>query len=335
MEASQPVAPSKNDKKVVAASSTSASTSSTSSSSAPPSSDDSPLKRNAEDSESYNGNKRPKVDVEESSNSSEANAVVTPTSTSSDNNSNTKQDAPKKAGASASSQEPSEILDLAETLGLKAGTEIEVQWEIHNDDKKDSKPQSTSSTTTTTTESTSNKDNNSNDNNNDNNKNITLHWWKAKLMPHDGRTTDSVAIRTLHYEARPDLGFPEPSKEDVVFLGRDVLVTSTNSNASEWDSDPDSVNQMPYRRVDASASDEVFFYNEDQLEEQLNTLLMGAFSRNQQAWNALPAAQKAVIAEQIHKKKKELTKILRETAKENNNQIITPEAIQEILAKAF
>jgi len=326
MEASQAMATENDNKKVAA-------------NSAPPSSDDSPLKRHAEESNSKSDSKRPKVDVEESSNTSDTKAVVTPTSTSSD----TKEapttttaaaaaattDTKPAAAASASPQEPTEILDLAETLGLKAGTEIEVQWEIHNVNKNDAKPQS--STTTSSSGSTT-EPFNSNENNNNN---ITLHWWKAKLLPHDGRTTDSVSIRTLHYEARPDLGFPEPSKEDVVFLGRDVLVTSTNSNASEWDSDPDSVNQMPYRRVDASASDEVFFYNEDQLEEQLNTLLMGAFSRNQQAWNALPAAQKAVIAEQINKKKKELAKILREKAKENNNQIITPEAIQEILAKAF
>jgi len=273
-------------------------------------------KRNADEgnNDADNSSKRPKVDVEESPNIEDTNAVVTPTSTSTET-----KPAPNEASASASiEKESTETLDLAETLGLKSGTEIEVQWEIHNDKKNDAKPEAAADAA-----------------NDSSANNITLHWWKAKLLPHDGRTTDSVAIRTLHYEARPDLGFPEPSKEDVVFLGRDVLVTSTNSNAETWDTDPDSVNQMPYRRVESNANDEVFFYNEDQLEEQLNTLLMGAFSRNQAAWNALPAAQKALIAEQIAKKKKQLATVLREKAKQNNNQIITPEAIQEILQQTF
>jgi hypothetical protein len=180
---------------------------------------------------------------------------------------------------------------------------------------------------------------------------MSLHWWKSTLLEHDGRTTDSVAIRTLLYEARPDLGFPEPSREDVVFLGRDVLATSTNTNAENWDADPDSVNQMPYRRYNKNRknsdngdddgtednvdADEVFYYSEDQLEEQLNSLLMGAFQKNQTAWNSMPAAQQAMIAEMIQKKKEELKEILRAEAKNNNNQVITSDTIKEILARTF
>jgi hypothetical protein len=153
-----------------------------------------------------------------------------------------------------------------------------------------------------------------------------------------------VAIRTLRYEARPDLGFPEPSREDVVFLGKDVLVTSTNASAEAWVEDPSTVSTMPYRRVVAvdatsgtttttTAADEVFYYNEDQLEDQLNSLLMGAFQKNQRAWNAVPAAQQAIIAETIRKKKDELKEILR--AEGGDNRVITPETIRDILARAF
>ena len=221
------------------------------------------------------------------------------------------------------------MLDLAETLGLKAGTEIEVQWEIHNDRAKNNETETQPSSAASASENASNSTSTTAD------PSVSLHWWKATLLEHDGRTTDSVAIRTLQYEARPDLGFPEPSREDVVFLGRDILVTSTNSNAEHWDSDPDSVNQMPYRRVDSALGDEVFFYNDDQLEEQLNQLLMGAFQKNQKAWNSMPAAHQALIAEKIQTKKLELAAILRAEAKQNNNKVITPEAIKEILARTF
>lgn len=290
----------------------------------PPTSSAVPLhKRNADENSKQDSNsKRPKVVVDEpnaassSIASEETKTVVTPTSTTTN-----QQDS--NPASSKTTEKPTEVLDLAETLGLKAGTDIEVQWEIHNDSKPESKDtaaasDATASASTNTTPS------------------VSLHWWKAKLLEHDGRTTDSVAIRTLLYEPRPDLGFPQESREDVVFLGRDVLVTSTNSNADHWDTDPDSVNQMPYRRIDSgSINDEVFFYNEDQLEEQLNTLLMGAFSKNQAAWNAMPAAQQAIIAETINKKKKQLASILRAEAKQNNNQVITPEAIKDILARTF
>lgn len=294
----------------------------------PPTSSDVPLhKRNAgENSKQDSSSKRPKVVIDEpnaaisSIASEETKTVVTPTSTTT--NQQDSNPASSKTTSKAA-EKPTEVLDLAETLGLKAGTDIEVQWEIHSDSKPENKDTAAASDATASASTSTNPS-------------VSLHWWKAKLLEHDGRTTDSVAIRTLLYEPRPDLGFPQESREDVVFLGREVLVTSTNSNADHWDTDPDSINQMPYRRIDSgSINDEVFFYNEDQLEEQLNTLLMGAFSKNQAAWNAMPAAQQAIIAETINKKKKQLASILRAEAKQNNNQVITPEAIKDILARTF
>ena len=228
----------------------------------------------------------------------------------------------------------SATLDLAETLELKVGTQIEVQWEIHKTDDDE---------------------NNISNNNNNNELNDTatgasssssstsLHWWRATLLEHDGRTTDSVAIRTLLYEARPDLGFPEPSREDVVFLGKDVLATSTNADAATWETDPDSVDTMPYRRVlptagtggpSADASDVVHFFDDDQLEEQLNGVLMGALTKNKRAWDSMPASRKAVIAETIRKKKDQLKEILKAEARQTGG-VITPETIKDILARAF
>jgi len=270
------------------------------------SSDPSSCKRSSSDgSDPDIHNKRPKVDLDESntitdvtksventpthySSRSEANTVITPPSS---NN-----EAPSQKELTTNVQEKSsETVDLAETLGLKPGSEIEVEWEIHNDDASTNK--------------------------------ASLHWWKATLLEHDGRTTDSVAIRQLHYEARPDLGFNESSKEDVIFLGHDVLVTS---KSGDWDNYPDSthVSQMPYRRV--NSNDEVFYYSEDQLEEQLNALLMGALQKNKTSWNMMPAAQQAMIAETIRKKKEQLKGVLMA-----ENKVITSDVIKDILARTF
>jgi len=245
--------------------------------------------------------------------------------------------AAKSGSASAStSAKETDTLDLAKTLGLKAGAQIEVQWEIHNenddenDDENDGKQSAASEKNARAGGGTADIAATSDD---PPPPAFGVHWWKATMLEYDGRTTDSVAVRSLLYEARPDLGFPEPSTEDVVFLGTDVLATATDLDAGDWEKDPDAVRQMPYRRVHNNDNpDEVFYYNDDQLDDQLNGLLMGAFQKNQQAWKAMPAAQQAVIAEMIQKKKEELKEAIRAEAK---HKVITPETIKEILARTF
>ncbi|VEU45343.1 unnamed protein product [Pseudo-nitzschia multistriata] len=228
------------------------------------------------------------------------------------------KEAPKQ-GSSAETEE--EIPDLARTLGLEAGDEIEVQWEIHRDEGQD-------------------QDHGEDQGRDGGGPEVSVHWWRATLMEYDGKTTDSVAVRTLCYEARPDLGFPEPSKEDVVFLGRDVLAASTDANSGDWEANPGAVRRMPYRRVgsgkaSAKPEEEVFYYNDDQLDDQLNDLLLGALERNKEAWRAVPAARQAAIAEAIKEKKDKLKAILQAEAKKRDNKVITSETIREILARTF
>ena len=94
-----------------------------------------------------------------------------------------------------------ESLDLAETLGYKAGDRFEVQWEIHeqsNDEASSEVPKT--------------------------------RWWGATLLEHDGRTEDSVAIRVLDYDPYPEGGFPERSQEDVIFLGKTTLVNPVSQD---------------------------------------------------------------------------------------------------------
>lgn len=172
-------------------------------------------------------------------------------------------------------------LDLALTLGYKEGDRIEVQWEIEDDG------------------------------------NVEVHWWGATLLKHDGRTTDSVAIRSLEYDSKPDLGFVDKSVEDVIFLGDDLLVS------------PDSQVELKYRRE--GEKEEVFRYNDGDLDEQLNAILMGALNKKKAAWDNLPPAQQALIAEKIATKKEKLKEVL----KAQDDDVITSTTIQAVLRQAF
>ena len=172
-------------------------------------------------------------------------------------------------------------LDLAVTIGYNPGDRIEVQWEVETDDGD-----------------------------------IVVKWWGATLKTFDGRTTDSVAIRTLHYDACPELGFSEPNDEDVVFLGPDLLVS------------PDATTQLQYRRE--GEEEDVLWLNEDEMDEQLNAILMGALAKNQGAWQKLPAAQQAMIADKIKNQKEVLLKVLK-----SKKEIITSSSIKDILKETF
>ncbi|KAL3939207.1 MAG: hypothetical protein SGBAC_006020 [Bacillariaceae sp.] len=139
-----------------------------------------------------------------------------------------------------------------------------------------------------------------------------VHWWGATLLEHDGRKEDSVAIRQLLYDAYKDF---EPSKEDVIFIGPDELAS------------PDSQNQMSFRR---EGQEEVTFYNEENLENTLNEILMSAMTKNKSSWSSLPPARQAVIAEQIAVRKENLILALK-----NHDGIITSDTIKGLMQNVF
>eukprot|EP00934_Nitzschia_sp_Nitz4_P002087 Nitzschia sp. Nitz4//scaffold177_size45885//15963//16742//NITZ4_007205-RA/size45885-processed-gene-0.37-mRNA-1//1//CDS//3329539055//2087//frame0 len=190
----------------------------------------------------------------------------------------------KLEDAEPDSSSASSPLDLAVTLGYKAGDRVEVQWEIAPPNPKDPP---------------------------------TIQWWPATLMEFDGRTTDKVAIRSLHYDPFPEMGFPESSMEDVIFMGYDLLVS------------PDSQTQLNYRRLGGS-EEEIVWYNDSDMDEQLNTILMQALTKNETAWKRLAPSQQSAIADKIFKKKAQLMQALR-----SENKIITSSSIKEILQRAF
>jgi hypothetical protein len=197
-------------------------------------------------------------------------------------------------------------LDLANTLGYKDGDRVEVQWEIHMDENDDQKndgnveaiQEDTSSTTTTSV------------------------WWKATLLEFDGRTIDSVAIRCLLYDARPDLGFPEPSKEDVIFMGHDLLVSPHDESV-----------QLKYKREGLTEEEnQLLVCNDDQLDEQLNQIVMATLQKNQHVWKAMPAAAQAAIAEKMQKMKEKMKEKLRALGP---HVVITSETIRQLLTQSF
>jgi len=231
--------------------------------------------------------------------------VVTPNSTSS-----TPATSPTETADDSVSLTPADPpLDLANTLGFKAGDRLEVQWHIHhsNDDDVDD-----------------DEGNEQDEDGDSKQESTTIVWWKATLLEHDGRTTDSVAIRSLLYDALPEMGFPEPSKEDVVFMGHDLLV-----------SPHDETIQLKYKREGLTEEENqvISFGNDEELEEQLNHVVMGALQKNQQAWKALPAAAQAAIAEKMQKMKEKLKHKLQSLG--SQGQVITSETIHQLLAQSF
>lgn len=149
----------------------------------------------------------------------------------------------------------------------------------------------------------------------DMNGDVSKKWWGATLDPFDGRTEDGVAVRVLHYDSFPEAGFEE-CYDDVIFMGEDLLVS------------PDSQTQLQYRR--AGSTEPIVWYNETDLGEQLNSILMGALSKHSESWKSLPPAQQAAIAEKIAKKKEKLLEALKA-----HKTIITSASVKEILSKAF
>jgi hypothetical protein len=237
-------------------------------------------------------NKRTKVET-----THDAGMVVTPTSNT------VAEDAvvvlASNEKSSTSSKESS--LDLATTLGYKGGDRIEVQWEIQFDEEDDENVETIQEDTTTTT---------------------TTVWWKATLLEHDGRTTDSVAIRSLLYDARPDLGFPEMSKEDVVFMGHDLLVSPHDESV-----------QLKYKREGLTEEEnQLVVCSDDQLDEQLNQIVMGTLQRNQHVWKVMPAAAQAVIAEKMQTMKERMKEKLRALGPQ---VVITSETIRQLIAQSF
>jgi hypothetical protein len=189
-----------------------------------------------------------------------------------------------------------ELLDLANTLGLKTNERFEVQWEIRQGDESGDDAAGADAEE----------------------EKVETRWWGATLLEHDGRTEDSVAVRVLDYDPYPEGGFPERSREDVIFLGRDVLI------------DPNTHEEMQYRPLGDDDSGAVWLGREG-VEEVVNATLANAMQKNSKSWNGLSRAQQASIADIIAKKKEKLLELLLSQP----NGVVTTTEMHAIIAKTM
>ena len=177
--------------------------------------------------------------------------------------------------------EDNDVVDTAATFCHKDGDRIEVEWDIEGTGEQDE---------------------------------VQTHWWGATLLPFDGRTKDQVAIRTLEYDAHPDGGFPEKSREDVVFLGHNTLA------------DPENMEQvLHYRRAGSEET-----YGVGDVEPVVNQVLETIMSKNQDAWSKLKPAQQAQIASKIAAKKQKLVELLHQ-----QSGLVTSQDMHAILAQTM
>jgi hypothetical protein len=175
-----------------------------------------------------------------------------------------------------------EILDLATTFGFQAGDRFEVQWTVESPAGDDTR------------------------------------WWGATLIAHDGRTSDdSVAIRVLDYDPYPEGGFTERSREDVIFIGKEVLIN------------PESMEELTYRL--AGEEQNTVWMPRGQAEDVVNEILTRALEKNSRAFSEMTPARQAVIAEAIATKKEKLVELL----ENHERRFITSNDMQAILARTM
>ena len=272
-----------------------------------------PVKQTSgEENVSPSSNLRPDCDskkdqvssVEEKDTANDCSATATASSCSS----NKRKNVPEQVAANAKDGNSSsfvkrsrtkegaegETLDLGATLGFKAGDRFEVEWEVTLPSTDDG-----GNIGTTATES-------------------KTRWWGGTLLEHDGRTVDSVAIRVLDYDPYPEGGFPDRSREDVVFLGNDSLVDLSTQL------------HLPFRPEGDESSPTVWMGRGD-MEDFVNATLMEAMKKNAPAFNRLDRDRQGMIAELIAGKKEKLLKLLQAHEK----TVITASDMKSILQQTI
>ena len=220
--------------------------------------------------------------------------------------------------SSASSPTPQEeILDLARSMELNAGDRLEVQWEVDINDDQDQDKVDEDDVRPTSDEGTTTME-------------PHVHWWGATLLEHDGRTDDQVAIRTLLYDPYPEGGFPEASREDVIFMGPNVLLSYPSQD------------ELNYRILTADGSEVSYIISNDQdIEELVDTILSNALQNTSSTFQLLERSQQIKVAEKIATKKEKLIELIKEhmmNGQESllqSNRTVTAQDALLLLARAM
>jgi hypothetical protein len=136
-------------------------------------------------------------------------------------------------------------------------------------------------------------------------KTVTSRWWKATLLPHDGRqmlvslsgnqdqarTTPTTSddnnnnnnnddvvladVRVLEYDAMPELGYDTPSRENVIFYGPNFLIQcngATNADHDDGDHQEKEEEKDNAPPVDITLLEYKIWSNNDDAEEEDNDM---------------------------------------------------------------
>lgn len=236
--------------------------------------------------------------------SSDALDTSTNVSQASDNVSITNK---RSRNASNSKKNDENVFDGAYVYGLNAGDRLTVKWEIVENEG-------------TTNERT------------------VEHWWGATLLEYDGRTyieddecnddeeddknNGPVAVHVLEYDEYPEGGFPDKSREEVVFASAFELV------------DMKSQDMLPYKREGDDGMIAVFDSNNG-FEEMVNTVLTNAMKKSFPNFESLPAAIQLQVAEKIAAKKKKLVELMEEFFRKSGKRIGTPKDMKDLIEKTM
>ena len=177
-----------------------------------------------------------------------------------------------------------DILDYARCLELVPGNRLKVQWEIEKE----------------------------------NGESLT-HWWGATLMEYDGRSHDGVAIRTLEYDEYAEGGFPEKSKEDVIFIADDTLVNFPSEE------------ELSFKLLADDDSEVLLCSSSEQVERIVDDMLASALNKLSAQFNALPRSRQLAIADTVTSKKAKLLGLIRDHL--STNRVLTEQNVRDLMAQ--
>lgn len=284
-----------------------------------------------------------------------------------DGSKNPKKQPQDTSSSTATKEKVIEILDVAETIGLKPGTRVEVRWDLSFDDNEK------------VDINDNNIDNDKKDadtgeqNDNSTTQRSETRWWGGTLLPDDGRTFTinndndevTVPLRSIDYD--PYLpSFPDRSIEDVCFLSPHFLLNVSSDSRSCWrlegdtwepseeDEDEDNGETFIFDSIpntergssEGDIDDEISVASasqEDGLREVLDTILRNALQTSgvMEKMKSLEPSLQSTMAEKIATTKdklveKMLAKLNNDGANNQGNgidNVITPELVKSVMSE--
>lgn len=251
------------------------------------------------------------------------------------------------------------IFDVTKTLGLEAGSRIEVRWELDFDDNENSDDNDNNTKRPQKVGDEPPADKSALDG--DHPKSETR-WWGGTLLAQDGRSHTlksgndevTVAIHSIDYDPYPP-SFPDRSIEDVCFLSNRSLLNVSSDSRTCWRLEGDSWSGKDLEEVDETNQidgaavnvddDEISVAStsqEDGLREVLDTILKAALESSgvMAKMQVMERSTQSIMAERIASTKEKLiTKFLAKLNDEENNstngvdKVITPELVQNVMTE--